>query len=147
MRRVSISKRAHSRRVIRVSSAATSGTERRTSIARSVMSPRLPIGVATTYSVPPAAPPASVTAVRQRPPPRVEVVDTGCPRRQFRDGRNLALELRLRDHRLYALHCLPIEAHLRQLVGRVAPVDHPVEETVELFIGHAHLRLIGLARP
>ncbi len=40
----------------RVSSAATSGTARSTSTARRVMSPRLPIGVATTYSAPRPSP-------------------------------------------------------------------------------------------
>ena len=64
--------RAKSRRVIRVSSAATSGTARSVSIARSVTSPRLPIGVATTYrraarpagsAWRPTFPPSSVAAV------------------------------------------------------------------------------------
>ena len=45
---VSMPWRAHRRRVRRVSSAATTATERSTSSARSVMSPRLPMGVATT---------------------------------------------------------------------------------------------------
>ena len=43
---------AEDTRVTRVSSAATSGTSLRTRKARKVMSSRLPMGVATTYSVP-----------------------------------------------------------------------------------------------
>ena len=99
----SISWRSSSRRVSRVSSAAISGTARSTSSARSVMSPRLPIGVATTYSVPPAGPPPAgvrrpSSPRRAGPPARVQVVDPGRPRPELRDRRDLPLELGRGDH-------------------------------------------------
>src|SRR6185369_16222245 len=118
---------------MRVSSAAMRGTVRSTSSARSVTSPRLPIGVATMNRLAPTAagfesPPASrgagrVTPLRTRrarASPRVQVVDAGGPWAELGDGWNLALELRGRDEPLDALHQVALEAHRDELVGGAA---------------------------
>src|SRR5215212_5563919 len=100
---------AQSRRASRVSSAATSGTARRTSIARSVMSPMFPIGVATTYSVGPGG--RSATLRRAWPSSRIEVVDAGRPRAEFCHRCGLALVLGRGDQVLDAIDARVVEAH------------------------------------
>src|SRR6185503_10837390 len=146
MWRVLISWRASSRRAIRVSSAAISGTARRVSIARRVTSPRFPIGVATTYSVPRASGTRS-GAAGARAPPRVQVVDAGGPRSELGDRRHLALELRGCDEPLDALDERAVEAHLRQLVGAPAAVDPPVQDAVEQRVAEGAVVLVGLVGP
>ena len=138
--------------MIRVSSAAISGTARSTSRARSVTSPRLPMGVATTYSVPPGRRrrrrrAASATAAprhgrplarrRARPAPRVQVVDARGPRPELRDRRHLALELGARDHPVDALHHRPVEAQRHDLVDRAPLVDPPEQEPVQLRVARS----------
>ena len=112
--------RSSRRRVCRVSSAAMSGTARSVSIARRVMSPRLPMGVATTYSAGaaagrawaaaptrPAGPsprPLASPARRARSPARVQVVHAGRPRPQLGDGRDLALEFGARHDAVHPVN-------------------------------------------
>src|SRR6185437_5912387 len=146
MRRVPISWRASSRRAIRVSSAAINGTARRVSMARRVTSPRFPIGVATTYSVPRASGTRS-GAAGARASPRVQVVDAGRARPELRDRRHLALELGGGDEPLDAFDERAVEAHLDQLVGAPAAVDPPVQDPVEQRVAEGALVLVGLVRP
>src|SRR5690349_16865636 len=124
-----MSYRSSSRRLSRVSSAATTATDRSTSMARMVTSARLPIGVATTNSRPGARRPSaagpsdSVTAERwaspargARPPPRVEVVDARGPRSELRDRWDLALELGGRDQSIDACDDGRLEAERGHLL-------------------------------
>src|SRR5829696_7764907 len=159
--RVSMPWRASSRWVSRVSSAAISGTLRSVSSARSVTSPRLPIGVATTYSVPPAPAPSSANSAggplrvtdpwsrscRSGPAARIQVIHSGGPWPELGDRRHLALEFRARDHPVHALDRGRLEAERGHLFERPSLVDAPEQEPIEDGVAEAALGLIGLARP
>src|SRR4051794_21676596 len=149
MSRVGISWRPSSRRAIRVSSAAISGTARSVSIARSVTSPRFPIGVATMYSVPRASGASGTRsgAAGARAAPRVQVVDAGRPGPELGDRRHLALELGGRDEALHPLDEGALEAHRDQLVRAPPPIDPPVQDAVEQRVAEAALFLVGLIGP
>src|SRR4051812_10723564 len=132
--------RASRRCVRRVSSAAIKGTFRRVSRARRVTSPRFPIGVATTYSVPGRPPSPSDTgpaltdgpslAGGSRPPPRIEVVDARRPRPELRDRRHLPLELGRGDHPVHALDHARLEPERDHLVDGAALVDPPEQQPI-----------------
>ena len=105
-------------------------TARSTSRARSVMSPRLPMGVATTYSVPSPLP-CSGTVGRQArrgagPAARIEVVDARRPGTELGDRRHLALELGARHHPVDPFHHRALEAHLAR-ARRSTAADPPAE--------------------
>ncbi len=147
---------ASSRRLIRVSSAAMSGTARSVSSARTVTSPRLPIGVATTNSRPPAG---SVTGPddptrprsrlgRARSPARVEVVDPGRPRTELGDRRDLALELGRRRRRGSPRSTRSAAKPLAtSSSGERRLSTSQNSSSVELRVAEPGLALVGLAGP
>src|SRR5690242_18239538 len=141
--------RAQMRRVRRVSSAATTATLRSTSIARSVMSPRLPMGVATMYRMPAPGPSTVVVSGTRRAwsAARVEVIDARGARPHLRDGRHLTLELGARDHPVDAFDHRSFEPLLDHLVDGLAPVHEAKQDPIDGRVREADLGLVRLARP
>src|SRR5829696_5232734 len=115
-----------------------SGTSRKVSTARSVTSPRFPIGVATTNRTPPARPDSDGSPVTPAPNP----VAAGD-----RDSRRLPLELGAGDEAVDPLHERRIEAELGHLLERPPLVDPPEEQPVEDGVAEPALDLVGLTGP
>src|SRR6266511_1903421 len=106
--------------------------------ARSVMSSRLPMGVATTYSTP---------ATSATPVARVAEIAVNRALRHFGDYRQAAFVLRVHNAARYLVDEYGREPLGTQFLTRIALIDHEVEEFINLTVGKSQLRLVRLPSP